>query len=163
MSPAQLDALLAFRPPRPVDVHLKMNSGMNRLGLADPPDYADAVRHACVSWPGLGRLTLMTHFATADEPAGIAWQMERFEAADRRHRRAAAFTWPTRRPWSAPPGRARPTGSGPASCSTAWRRVSRPRPATSNCDQAMTLTSRIIGVQRLAPGDRLGYGAASAA
>jgi alanine racemase len=50
---------------KPVDVHLKMNTGMNRLGFK-PSEYAAA--HARLrAIPGVRSITLMTHFANADE------------------------------------------------------------------------------------------------
>jgi alanine racemase len=50
---------------RPLDVHLKMNTGMNRLGFR-PEEYAHA--HARLrAIPGIGAITMMTHFANADE------------------------------------------------------------------------------------------------
>jgi alanine racemase len=50
---------------RPIDVHLKMNTGMNRLGFR-PDEYAAA--HARLrAIPGIRNITLMTHFANADD------------------------------------------------------------------------------------------------
>jgi len=150
---SQLEALLAFRPSRPIDVHLKMNSGMNRLGLA-PARYAEAVA-SLRAWPGLGRLTLMTHFATADEPIGIAWQMERFDAVTAQFdaprslaNSAALVRHPAARTDWVRPG-IMLYGVAP-SVETA--------PGDLELRPAMTLSSRIIGVQHLAAGERLGYG-----
>lgn len=51
----------------PIDVHLKMNTGMNRLGFT-PAAFADA--HARLrAIPQVRNITLMTHFANADELA----------------------------------------------------------------------------------------------
>lgn len=150
---SQLEALLAWTPPRPIDVHLKMNSGMNRLGL--PPErYADAVRRLR-AWPGLGRLTLMTHFATADEPAGIGWQMARFdtETRDIDAPRSLANSAALVRHQAARADWVRPGimlyGVAP-NVET--------QPGDLDLRPAMTLTSRIISVQHLAAGERLGYG-----
>jgi alanine racemase len=150
---AQLDSLLAWRPPRPVDVHLKMNSGMNRLGLP-PEQYRDAATRL-MAWPGLGQLTLMTHFATADEPAGIGWQMARFDnavqglSAPRSLANSAALV----RHAAARSDWVRPGimlyGVAPSVETAAGDLDLRP---------AMTLSSRIISVQQLAVGERLGYG-----
>ena len=57
----------AWSPVR-IDVFLKLNTGMNRLGFA-PQEFSRALA-ALQSCPVLGRITLMTHFATADEGAG---------------------------------------------------------------------------------------------
>ena len=49
----------------PIDVHLKMNTGMNRLGFT-PAAFAQA--HARLrAIPQVRNITLMTHFANADE------------------------------------------------------------------------------------------------
>jgi alanine racemase len=66
----------------PIDVHLKMNTGMNRLGFT-PAAYAAA--HARLrAIPYVRHITLMTHFANADELAHprltIAEQVTRFSA-----------------------------------------------------------------------------------
>ena len=150
---SQLDMLLAWKPTRPIDVHLKMNSGMNRLGLP-PEQYRDAVARL-QDWAGLGQLTLMTHFATADEPAGIRWQMERFDAETRDidAPRSLANSAALVRHDAARSHWVRPGimlyGVAP-SVETA--------PGDLDLRPAMTLTSRIISVQQLAAGERLGYG-----
>ncbi|MET0983482.1 MAG: alanine racemase [Telluria sp.] len=65
---------------RPIDVHLKMNTGMNRLGFR-PEDYKAAYKRLRAI-PGVRNITLMTHFANADElehpRLGIAEQVQRF-------------------------------------------------------------------------------------
>jgi alanine racemase len=50
---------------RPIDVHLKMNTGMNRLGF-NPADYRAAYQRLRAI-PGVRNITLMTHFANSDE------------------------------------------------------------------------------------------------
>ena len=62
----------------PVDVFLKLNTGMNRLGLA-PRSCVRALARLQAS-RNVGEITLMTHFACADDERGIEWQLERFEA-----------------------------------------------------------------------------------
>ncbi len=65
---------------RPIDVHLKMNTGMNRLGFK-PDAYAAAYKRLRAI-PGIRNITLMTHFANADElehpRLAVAEQVERF-------------------------------------------------------------------------------------
>jgi len=150
---SQLEALLASRPARPIEVHLKMNSGMNRLGL--PPDaYADAAARLR-AWSGLGNLTLMTHFATADEPAGIDWQMDRFHAA------AAGLQAPRSLANSAALVRheaARAEWVRPGIMLYGVAPSVETAPGDLDLRPAMTLTSRIISVQNLGTGERLGYG-----
>lgn len=65
---------------RPIDVHLKMNTGMNRLGFK-PDDYKAAWKRLRAI-PGVRNITLITHFANADElehpRLSIAEQVRRF-------------------------------------------------------------------------------------
>ena len=61
----QIALLEHARLAGPIDVHLKMNTGMNRLGFT-PAAFADA--HARLrAIPQVRNITLMTHFANADE------------------------------------------------------------------------------------------------
>ena len=78
----QIAMLEAARPPHAIDVHLKMNTGMNRLGFTPGAVAAAYARLRAI--PHVGTITLMTHFANADEAAPtrlpLAQQMLRFEA-----------------------------------------------------------------------------------
>ncbi|MDI9701421.1 alanine racemase, partial [Burkholderia cenocepacia] len=65
------------RLSKPVNVQLKMNSGMNRLGYVSEKYRAAWERaRAC---PGIGQITLMTHFSDADNERGVAEQLATFE------------------------------------------------------------------------------------
>ena len=75
----QLGMLKALPPDARLDVMLKLNTGMNRLGLA-VEDFESALT-ALRSHPGVRDITLLTHFANADDERGVAWQLERFERA----------------------------------------------------------------------------------
>ena len=65
-------------PPR---VHVKLDTGMGRLGTADPGE-ARAVADAVAADQRLELAGVMTHFATADEPGDRLFpeQLERFAA-----------------------------------------------------------------------------------
>ena len=75
----QLRMLETTTLAQPLDVLVKLNTGMNRLGFPSGAlrGVVERLRAAC----RIGRLTLMTHFANADEAAGIAEPLAAFEAA----------------------------------------------------------------------------------
>jgi alanine racemase len=133
------------RLPEGVPLHLKLDTGMGRWGLAELTDPSSSV------------VGLMTHFATADSDAGFAReQLGRFlEATDAyagrltRHaaNSAAALTLPDSRLDAARCGIALygidPLGSDPAQFGL--------RPA-------LRWESELAQVRRLAPGESTGYG-----
>jgi alanine racemase len=67
--------------PKPIDVYLKVNTGMNRLGVP-PPTPRPAVRR-CAALPRIRHVTLMTHFADADGPGGVPPSSSASSARDR--------------------------------------------------------------------------------
>lgn len=78
-SHAEVDQLgsLAARLQRPVGIHLKIDTGMGRLGVWHP-GFTDLLNHI-IKQPGLRLEGLCTHFASADrDPAFTALQRERF-------------------------------------------------------------------------------------
>src|SRR5206468_4298040 len=75
---AQVRALAEATIPRALDVFIKVNTGMNRLGFA-----AREIAHVVSRLRGskaVRSLTLMTHFASADELDGITEPLARFRA-----------------------------------------------------------------------------------
>ena len=62
-------------------VHIKVNSGMNRLGFPPTEEYADIVAD-CMNLKHLDVTGIYTHLATADEAdkSGVRMQMARFDA-----------------------------------------------------------------------------------
>ncbi|MFN8159529.1 MAG: alanine racemase [Solirubrobacterales bacterium] len=66
---------------RPAAVHVKLDSGMGRLGSRDPEAVRELAR-ACADDPDLELAGLWTHFATADEPdtSYLDEQIDRFAA-----------------------------------------------------------------------------------
>ena len=80
----QVAMLEAASISAPIDVHLKFNTGMNRLGLPAGDAVPALTRlRACGK---AGAITLMTHFADADGPSGVAEQHARQVARDGRER-----------------------------------------------------------------------------
>ncbi len=134
-----------------VPVYLKLNTGMNRLGFGEA-DFQDAVER-------LGRrggdVTLMTHFADADGKLGVRWQLERFEAMAKGldFRRSLANSAAIMRYPEAHADWVRPGitlyGCSPFPDQSADRLGLKP---------VMTLSSELIAVRELRPGDSVGYG-----
>jgi alanine racemase len=71
----------ARRTGRRARIHLKVDTGMGRIGV--PPDAAGAFARAAAALPGIALEGCFTHFATADEPdtAAARAQLEAFHAA----------------------------------------------------------------------------------
>jgi len=137
-----------------LDVYLKVNSGMNRLGFS--VDNLRLAWNALNAHAGIGSITLMTHFADADGEAGVAEQLkwfdelaQPFEAPRSLANSAALLRFPdeTRADWVRP-------GILLYGCSPfAFKSA-----AEIGLKPAMTLSSEIIGVQHLQAGERVGYG-----
>lgn len=138
---------------RPLDVYLKCNSGMNRLGFR-----SGAVRLAYDRLRRMAQVksvTLMTHFADADGPQGVADQCaamsamtDGIDAARSMANSAAILRYPeTHGDWIRP-GIAL-YGASPFPNQSAAQLGLKP---------AMTLASEVIAVQTLAVGEGLGYG-----
>jgi alanine racemase len=152
-SDEQLAMLAAARVPRPIDVFLKLNTGMNRLGI--PFERCADVFARLRDTPAVAEVAFMTHFADADGATGVAEQLARFEEATRGFpglrsvaNSAAMLRFPeTRADWVRPGISL--YGCSPFGDETADALGLRP---------VMTLTSEIIAVQNLRPGDRVGYG-----
>ncbi|MDP1524884.1 MAG: alanine racemase [Rhodocyclaceae bacterium] len=148
--PDQVRALLAVDWPADLPVYLKLDSGMHRLGF-DTVGVAEAQRALAGRMP----LVLMTHFADADGPRGIDWQLERFNAMtpDMNHPRslgnsAAILRYPDKVGDWARPG-IMLYGGSPFAEVTADALDLRP---------VMTLQSEIIGIQSIGAGESVGYG-----
>ena len=153
----QIDMLAMHKTHQPHRVFLKMNSGMNRLGFA--PARFRAAWSRLDALPQVDEISLMTHFSDADGPRGIAHQMEVFAEVTKdlpgersvsnsagvlRHGDEAAVRADWIRPGIAVYGS---SPDFPVNDGAHWE-----------LQPAMTLASRIIGVQELAPGDTVGYG-----
>jgi alanine racemase len=149
----QLDWLAQQPPTRPIQVFLKFDSGMHRLGFA-LADHAAIVARV-KSLPGVAGVTLMTHFAQADEATGVDWQLQPFLRELTGH----GLRWSS--------ANSAALLRHPESCG-AWVRPGimlyggspfADVPAdTLGLRPAMTLQSEIISVQTLQPGEGVGYG-----
>ncbi|MGE5493178.1 MAG: alanine racemase [Actinomycetota bacterium] len=151
--PEHLDlALAAAKGPAVQPIYLKLNTGMNRLGFtaSQLPAALERLRGA----PSI-QATLMSHFADADGERGVEWQLERFNAMAAGWRgevslanSACVFRHrQTHRDWVRPGIML--YGASPFADQTA---------AELELEPVMSLESRIIAVQEIAPGERVGYG-----
>jgi alanine racemase len=153
----QIDMLAVHKTHQPHKVFLKLNSGMNRLGFA--PNRFRAAWSRLAALPQVDEIALMTHFSDADSDKGVAAQLRVFDEVTRDlpgertlANSAAALRFgddpAVRGDWIRP-GIA-VYGSAPdypAHDIAHWE-----------LQPAMTLASRLIGIQPLKPGDTVGYG-----
>ncbi|MDQ2989584.1 MAG: alanine racemase [Pseudomonadota bacterium] len=156
----QIKMLEYTRLVSPIDVHLKMNTGMNRLGFL-PAEYAAAYARLRAI-PGIRNITLTTHFANADElehpRLAIREQVRRFQlgaqglAGERSLSNSGGVLQQAELAAELSNDWVRPGimlyGGTPGGKSAAEYKL---RPT-------MTLASSIIGIQQLVAGDTVGYG-----
>jgi len=152
-SPHQIDMLDAYPRRAALDVWLKINTGMNRLGFA--PHELPAAMEKLQAHSAVRDITLMTHFSHADEATGIAAQLEKFNQI------TAAYRLPRSLANSAALLRY------PASHAD-WVRPgimlygASPFPETSaqqlGLQSVMSLHSKIIAVRELNKGESISYG-----
>ncbi|MFM8500446.1 MAG: alanine racemase [Fluviibacter sp.] len=157
----QIEALANADLAEPIDVVLKMNTGMNRLGIA--LDDAKAAYNRLTSLKSVRSVTLMTHFADADNARGTDWQLDRLTQVwpdvfalplcfansaalligDRERNRLGDAVRPGIMLYGASPwGAQEPSKTAEA----------------LDLLPVMTLKSSIIAIQHLAAGERVGYG-----
>jgi alanine racemase len=147
----------------PVDVWLKVDTGMHRLGFA--PEAAAAACRRLRAAGVTGSIGLLTHFASADilESPQTERQIARFRAvqreltggdarpmADSLANSAAILAWPSAHGAWVRPG-IMLYGSSPFADRSA---------AELGLQPAMTLSSRLIAVQAVRQGEPVGYGGA---
>ncbi|WP_312068901.1 catabolic alanine racemase DadX [Lelliottia nimipressuralis] len=150
----QIKALQNAKLHAPLDIYLKVNSGMNRLGFQ--PERVHTMWQQLRALKNVGEMTLMAHFADAEKPDGIAEAMVRInQAAEglecaRSLSNSAATLWHPEAHYDwVRPGiilyGASPSGQ--------WQDI-----ANSGLKPVMSLRSEIIGIQTLKAGDTVGYG-----
>ena len=156
----QLKMLEYTQLANPLDVHLKMNTGMNRLGFL-PSEYGAAYARLRAI-PAVRHITLMTHFANADElehpRLAIREQVRRFQlgaqglAGERSLSNSGGVLQQAELAEALSNDWVRPGimlyGGSPGGKSAEEYKL---RPT-------MTLASAIIGIQQLQAGDSVGYG-----
>lgn len=158
----QLDWLLATTGPQ-FTVHLKVNSGMNRLGFS--PAQADIAYASLTASDRAKSIVWTTHFANADAPDGEhtgvlpSEQLARFGHAQIGSVANSAGLLSQRQP---------PLQSEVLAANDGWVRAgialygSSPFASQSaralGLAPAMSLTAKIIAIQQLQKGDQVGYG-----
>jgi alanine racemase len=141
-------------------VHVKLDTGMGRLGTRDPEEAQRVAELVLRSEPLLALAGAMTHFATADEdPEFEAVQLERF----------GPFVTALRR---LRPGLVAHAANSAATLTVPGSHFDLVRcgiaiygcdpmnndPSTHELEPALELTSYVASVKRAAPGDSVGYG-----
>ena len=149
----QIEYLNEVTLKNPIDVHLKINTGMNRLGF--PPDQVDYLIENLNANPNVSGITLMTHFATADEKEGITKQLDCFNRVTNNYNfsssvanSAALYKFPEARLDWVRPGILL-YGASPFDDISAKRIAVKP---------VMSLISKIIAIQNIKKGQAVGYG-----
>jgi alanine racemase len=147
-------------PTAPVRVHVKLDTGMGRLGTRDPAEAKRVAEQVVANQPKLALAGVMTHFATAGEdPAFVAAQLERFEP----------FVAELRERW---PGLVVHAANSAATLTEPRSHFDLVRcgiaiygcdpmnsdPAKRGLEPALELTSYVAAVKRVQPGDSVGYG-----
>ncbi|PHM74132.1 catabolic alanine racemase DadX [Xenorhabdus kozodoii] len=149
----QLDEIAKNQLDNPIDIYLKLNSGMNRLGFT-PKAYPQIVSRVR-GIKNIRSVTLMTHFANSDNEVGIDEQfavIERLQMNSLPHclANSGAVLWhpKTHGDWVRPGiilYGASPSGR--------WRDI-----ADIGLQPAMMLQSEIIAIHELPKGEKIGYG-----
>lgn len=153
----QLEALRGYQGALPLNVWVKVDSGMHRLGF--PPERVAAVLEAVRTLPGIGTVRVLTHLACADEPGSghVLAQLRVFDTVTAETglersiaNSAATLGWPDAHADWVRPG-IMLYGSSPFVDGDAAEDGLRP---------VMHLESRLIAVREVGSGESVGYGAA---
>lgn len=150
---AQARALVAGKLAHPIDVVVKLNTGMNRLGF-DAAELPAALRLLKRN-ASVASLTLMTHFADADGETGIAEPLACFRKATQGldlpvslANSATILRFPEAHGDWVRPG-IMLYGASPFAGATA---------ASFGLKPVMSLHSKLLATRTLKPGERVGYG-----
>jgi alanine racemase len=146
--------------PRPIRVHVKLDTGMGRLGTRSTHDAMRVAEQVAAGAPALELAAAMTHFATADEDLGfVELQLREF----------APFVAELRRHWPGLQAHAA-NSAGTLRCAESHMDLVRCGIAVYGCDPmnsdpaahglepVLELTSYVAAVKPAAPGESAGYG-----
>lgn len=154
---SQLAMLEADREPEPIRVWLKLDTGMHRLGFA--PDVAPRAHARLKALANVADdITLMTHFASSDDFSGSQTRLQLGGFADATAAMAGAASlsnsaailgWPdSHRDWVR-------AGGALYGLSVVEGKTG----ADFGLKPAMTLSTRLIAINRVGKGERIGYSA----
>lgn len=154
--PSQIDMLEAQPDAGPIQVWLKLDSGMNRLGFM-PSEFASALARLQALPNVANDITLMTHFAASDEPGpdSVARQLAVFrQTTAGLHlpvslaNSAAILDHPaTHADWNRPGGALYGLTTKPGRCGI-----------EEGLRPAMRLSTRLIAIRDKLAGAAIGYG-----
>ncbi len=148
-------ALLEQCPELKLDVWLKVDTGMHRLGM--PLTMVESAYQRLRACKSVGQIRLMSHLANADEPdhakndeqlSALARLQEKLDLETSMANSAALLALPESRLQWVRPG-IMLYGSSPLLAKTA---------AELDLKAAMNFDSKLIAVQKLKQGDEIGYG-----
>ncbi len=157
----QIDILLAAKLEKPVQVWLKMDSGMHRVGFS-PAEYA-SVYAQLSQHQNISKIVLMSHFANADNLNIVHTQQQitifkeavtELNAEVSLANSAAILAWPqAENLWSRPGIML--YGADPIQANLANLAS---KTEKNPLRPVMQLTSRIINIRKIAQGEAIGYG-----
>ena len=153
-----IEILKAHAPFKSLKVHIKINSGMNRLGFLATEE--EGVRAELEAIEGVRVMGVVTHFANAeptyeaDKPATVSLQLSRMRQIEPRPEHlcmanSAATLWQDDVKGDAVRAGVALYGASPDSHYTSEDLDIRP---------AMTLTAKILAIQNVPAGEAIGYG-----
>lgn len=153
-----IEILKAHAPFKSLKVHIKINSGMNRLGFLATEE--EGVRAELEAIEGVRVMGVVTHFANAeptyeaDKPATVSLQLSRMRQIEPRPEHlcmanSAATLWQDDVKGDAVRAGVALYGASPDSHYTSEDLDIRP---------AMTLSAKILAIQNVPAGEAIGYG-----
>ncbi|MDR0587863.1 MAG: alanine racemase [Burkholderiales bacterium] len=149
----QIEMLQQAKLARPLEIFLKINTGMNRLGI--PVDKTKQYAELLTSFPSVAALRLMTHLGRGESHEGAVDQLAKFEEA------CQGLPYPKSIANSAGILRYNAVG-GEIVRAGLMLYGSSPLPGkpahTLGLQSVMTLRSELIAVQEVAAGELVGYG-----
>ena len=157
-SDAMIEMLRAHAPFKKIKVHIKINSGMNRLGFL--PEQEERVRKDLEAIEGVEVMGIVTHFANAEptyeagKPSTVKEQLSRMDCVADKYRsfcmaNSAATLFQTDVKGDAVRAGVALYGASPDSHYTSQELGILP---------AMTLSAKILAIQNVPAGEAIGYG-----